>query len=371
MGMLTRTLLFLLAALPVWSASSFVYFGTYTGARSKGIYVSRFDAKTGNLEPARLAAEIVRPSWVTIHPNGRFLYAVSELGNDAQSQGAITAFAIDASTGTLTKLNSVPSGGGAPCHLAITAKGTHIAVANYGSGSTAVFALSPDGKLGSQTGFIQHQGSSANPRRQRGPHAHAVVLSADNSYLLVPDLGTDEYITYALANGKISAKSAAKVKPGLGPRHFAFHPSHRFAFGLNEMGSSVTAFTYNSGDGSLKEIDSYSTLPADFKNENNSAEIAVDAKGRFVYASNRGHDSITVFSINEKGGLLLVDRTATGGKTPRNFSLDPSGRWLLAANQDSDNVVVFKVDPKTGRLTNTNRILAVGAPVCIAFLPAR
>jgi len=357
-------------AAQAWAAGSqyLVYFGTYTGPKSKGIYVSQFDAATGKLGPAELAAEIVRPSWVTIHPSHKYLYSVSELGNDA----SITSFSIDKATGKLTELNKVPTGGSGACHLAIDKAGKTIFVANYNSGSVASFHLGADGKLGDRAGFVQHQGSSVNPGRQKGPHAHAVVLSADNKFLVVPDLGTDQYMVYRVAaDGGLSAAEppSVKVKPGSGPRHFAFHPSGKFAYGLNEMGSSVTAFTYD-GKGVLNEIGTQSNLPADFKGEDNSAEIDIDSGGRFVYASNRGDDSITVYSIaSGKGSISTVEKVSTQGKIPRGFKIDPSGKYLIAGNQNSNNVVVFQRDAKSGKLTPTGQVLEVGAPVCVQYVP--
>jgi 6-phosphogluconolactonase len=351
------------------AADYLTYFGTYTGPKSKGIYVSRFESGTGKLSAPELAAEIAQPSWVTIHPNGRFLYAVSELEKDS----AITGFSIDRKTGKLTILNKVPSAGTVACHLAINKAGTLIYVANYGNGSVAGFRLAKDGTLGERVALIQHEGSGANPRRQKGPHAHAVVLSADNKFLFVPDLGTDQYFSYrAGADGSLSPADPpfAKVKGGSGPRHFAFAPHEKFAFGLNEMGSSVTAFTYN-GKGGLHEVATFSTLPAGFHGQNDSAEIQVDASGNNVYASNRGHDSIAVFGIDPASGKLTeLQRVPTHGKTPRSFSLDPTGKFLLAANQDSDSVVIFSRDPKSGKLTPSGQTLSVPSPVCIQFLRA-
>ena len=366
--MLLLTMVALTSALNQGLASNqLVYFGTYTGPKSKGIYVSRFDSATGKLGAPELAAEIVRPSWLSIHPNGRFLYAVSELGKDS----AITGFTIDRASGKLTMLNKVLSGGSAACHLAINKAGSLIYVANYGSGSVAGFRLSKDGSLGDRIAFVQHQGAGVDPRRQKGPHAHAVVLSADDKFLFVPDLGTDQYVGYrVVGDGSLSPADPpfAKIKGGSGPRHFTFQPRGKFAFGLNEMGSSVTSFAYN-GKGALREIGTVSTLPADFKGENNSAEIEVDPAGMFLYASNRGHDSISIFAIDrDKGTLVEVQRVPTQGRTPRSFNFDPTGKFVLAANQDSDNVVVFSRDAKSGKLTPTGQVLDVGSPVCVQFL---
>lgn len=358
--------------MPLPGARYLVYFGTYTGAKSKGVYVSRFDPASGKLEPARLAGELARPSWLTVHPNQRVLYAVSELGNDARSEGAIASFSIDPSTGELKLLNQVSSGGGGACHLAVDRTAKAIAVANYGTGSVALFALDADGRLGRRLAFVQHHGSSVNERRQSGPHAHAVVLSPDNRFLFVPDLGLDQILSYRFdptAGLAPNDPPFAKVKPGLGPRHFAFHPNGKFAYCLTEMGSAVTAFSYDAQKGALAEIQNISSLPPDFSGEDNSAEIALDDAGRFLYASNRGHDSIAVFAVDSKKGTLApVEYVPTQGKNPRNFGIDPTGRHLLAANQNSDNVVVFRRDEKTGRLSPAGQVLDVPSPVCIQFV---
>jgi 6-phosphogluconolactonase len=350
-----------------------VYFGTYTGPVSKGIYVAAFDPATGKLDTPRLAGEITRPSWVTIHPNLRYLYAVSETGYQPGSEGTITSFAIEPATGTLKTLNTVQTGGGGPCHLAIDTKAKALFVANYGSGSVASFRLEPDGRIGSRIDFIQHKGSSTDPKRQRGPHAHAVVLSPDGRFLLVPDLGTDKVLSYPVSSdGHLtnSEPKAVSVKPGSGPRHVAFHPNGRYVYALNEMGSSVVVFVYDSATGELREVQNIRTLAPDFSGENNSAEIAVDRAGRFVYATNRGDDTLTVFAIDgSKGTLTEVQRVSTGGKIPRSFSLDPTGRYLLAANQNSDNIVAFRVDAKNGKLSPTEQVAPVPSPVCIQFLP--
>jgi 6-phosphogluconolactonase len=296
---------------------------------------------------------------------------VSELGND----GSISSFAINASTGDLKFLNKVPSGGTSTCHLAIDKAGKAIYAANYGDGSVVGFDLAADGTIGQRKAFMKHSGSSTDPRRQKGPHAHAVVLSKDDRYLIVPDLGLDQYFTYKVASDKgleANQPPYVKIKAGSGPRHFAFHPGFKFGYGLNEMGSSVTAFSYDGAKGTLTEIETVSTLPSDFSGEDNSAEIEVDEAGRFVYASNRGHDSIAVFSIDRKTGKLTnVQRESTQGKIPRGFKIDPTGNYLLAGNQRSDNVVVFRIDAKTGKLTPTGQVVDVPAPVCFAFLPAK
>jgi len=353
-----------------------VYIGTYTRGKSKGIYAYRFDSAKGALTPVGLVAETEHPSFLAIHPNQRFLYAVNEIARyKGEQAGSVSAFALDRATAKLTPLNRVSTRGTIPCHLVVDKTQKYLLLVNYGSGSTAVLPVKADGSLGEVSSFIQHQGSSADPRRQRGPHAHSINLSADNRFAIVPDLGLDHVIVYRFdaSNGTISPNDPpfATVKPGSGPRHFDFHPNGKFAYVINEMGSSVTAFSWDAAKGVLTNLQTISTLPADFRGENNSADIHVHPNGRFVYASNRGHDSIAIFAIDKvKGTLTFVDRFSTQGKTPRNFAIDPTGKFLIAANQDTDNLVVFRIDPDTGKVTPTGQNLEVGAPVCIKFLPA-
>jgi 6-phosphogluconolactonase len=294
-------------------------------------------------------------------------------GSGGQKGGAVGAFSLDATTGMLTFLNRVSSGGAGPCHLVVDKTGKNVLVVNYGSGSTAVLPLEADGRLKEASSFVQHQGSSIDKKRQQGPHAHSVNLSADNRFAMVADLGLDQVLVYRFdaAKGSITPNEPpfAAVKPGSGPRHFAFHPGGKFAYVINEMASTVTAFTYDAARGVLKETQTITTLPADFSGVNHTAEVQVHPSGKFVYGSNRGHNSIAVFTVDvKKGTLTSVEQVSTQGKTPRNFGIDPTGRWLLAANQDTDNVVVFRIDAKTGRLTPTGQVLEVGAPVCVKFV---
>ncbi len=368
--------LLLSAGLALAAGPQYMYLGTYTGPQSKGIYTYTFDAKTGALQLVGLGAEITNPSFLTVSPNSKFLYAVTELGNDGKVQGRVTGYSIDPATAKLTLINSQPSGGGGSCHLVVDRTNHMLIVANYGSGSVASFPIAADGTIGASVSLMQHHGSSVDPKRQRGPHAHGVFLSADNRFVFVPDLGLDKIYSYRIdpAAASLTANDPpfVAVKPGAGPRHFAFHPSNRFAYAVDEMGSSVTAFRYDAAAGALTEIQAISTLPADFKGEDNSAEIAVDAKGRFLYASNRGDDSIAVFAIDPKTGMLRsVQHVSTQGQQPRNFNLDPSGRYLLAANQHTNNIVSFHVDPATGFLTPTGGVTQAQAPVCIQFFPPK
>lgn len=366
------------AAAAVWAAGPsayWVYFGTYTGGKStsKGIYVARLDARTGQLSDPELAAEATNPSFVALHPSGRFLYAVGEMGG--QKGGAVSAFAIDAAGGKLTPLNQASSRGSGPCHLNVDKTGRYVLAVNYGSGSTTAIAILDDGRLGESTAFIQHSGSSVNPKRQQGPHAHSVNLSPDNRFAVVADLGLDQLLVYRFdaAKGTLEANEPpyAKVAPGAGPRHFAFHPNGRLAYVINELASTVTAFSWDARRGALSEIQTVSTLPKDFSGENYCAEVVVHPNGRFLYGSNRGHDSIAVFSIDRQGKLTPIEHVPTQGKFPRNFAIEPGGAYMLVANQNSNNVVVFRIDSKSGRLTATGREISIGAPVCVRYLAIR
>src|SRR5580704_1711771 len=354
------------------------YVGTYTeeGSKSKGIYAYRFDADTGEIAELGLAAETTNPSFVALHPNGRFLYAVNEVGKyKGPNSGGVSAFSIDRATGKLTFLNEVASRGADPCYIIVDKGGKNVLVANYTGGSVAVFPVKADGKLGEASDFVQHLGSSVDPKRQGEPHAHSVVLSPDNRFAVVNDLGLDKLLVYRFGPEKGTLKPndppAGSIKPGSGPRHFAFHPNGRFAYAINEMGNTVTAFDWDGDLGTFHELQTVPTLPQGFTGENTTAEIAVHPSGRFLYGSNRGHDSIVAFAIDPaKGTLTFVEDDSTQGKEPRNFALDPTGGYLFAANQNSNTVVVFRVDPKNGHLTPTGQKFDVPSPVCVTFVAA-
>jgi 6-phosphogluconolactonase len=342
-----------------------VYIGTYTRGGSKGIYAYRFAPASGKLTEVGVAAEVQNPSFLYVTPNGKHLYSVGE-----ESKGMVTAYEVDRASGKLKLLNEQQTGGDGPCHLIADKAGKHLLLAHYGSGSVAAFSLKPDGSLGERTALVQHSGSSANPKRQEGPHAHSVNFSKSDKYAVVADLGLDQYIVYAVdpAKGALTEHSVAKVAPGSGPRHFSFHPSYRYAYGVNELLSTVTAFRWDESSGKLSEIQTISTLPADFKGTSYCAEILTHPGGKFVYASNRGHDSLAAFSIASDGKLTFAGTTPTGGKTPRNFRIHPSGAWLIAANQDAGNLVVFRLDKSSGKLTPTGDQAKVPFPVCIRFV---
>ena len=352
-----------------------VYVGTYTRGTSEGIYLCRMDLSTGKLEAPALAAEAVNPSFLALHPNRRFLYAVGEMGSFAgKKAGAVSAFALDPATGKLGLLNQQASGGAGPCHLAVDRTGRYVLAANYTGGSVVCLPIQQDGRLGEATSFVQHEGSSVNPRRQRGPHAHCVNLDAANRFAVSADLGLDKVLIYRFdaTAGRLTPNDSpwAKVAPGAGPRHFAFHPSARFAYVINELDSTVTAFRYDAKRGVLSTLGTVSTLPEGFDGQNSTAEIDVHPSGEFLYGSNRGHDSIVIFAVDaDQGTLRQVGHQSTQGKTPRNFAIDPTGRYLLAANQASDTIVVFRVDAKTGQLHPTGHSVSVPSPVCVLMTP--
>ncbi len=356
-----------------------VYVGTYTNkTASKGIYAYLFDPGIGKLSPLGVAAESDDPSFLAVDRSGKYVYAVNEIDHfGAQKSGAVSSFAIDSKTGKLTLLNQAATQGAGPCHISLDKTGKYALVANYDGGSVVVFPIREDGGLAPASAFVQHSGSSVDKERQQAPHAHWIGTSPDNRFALAADLGLDEILVYRFnaAKGTLTPNNPpyAKVNPGAGPRHLAFHPNGKFAYLLTEMENSVTAFAYKVSNGSLSPLQTVSTLSIlrkDYSGPKEAAEIAVHPSGKFLYASNRANiDTITAFSIDPaKGTLKLKDEYPTMGKTPRNFAIDPTGKFLLAANQESNNVVVFRVDSTTGALAPTGEIAEVPAPVCITFV---
>lgn len=356
-----------------------VYVGTYTGGKtnSQGIYGFKMQAGSTTLVPLGLVAETTSPSYIEIDPDRGLLFAVNETEEfEGKPTGFVSAFSIDRNTGKLTLINRQPSEGKAPCHLALDKSRRNLIVANYTSGTVTVLPVAADGRLGAPSAVVQHTGSSVNVRRQAGPHAHCTTFGPAYRLLFVCDLGLDKVLAYQLdtAKGTLTAHNppSASVKPGSGPRHMDFRPDGRFAYIVNELTSTVTTFAYDAKTGSLTERQTVSTLPSSFTGSNSGAEIAVHPSGKFVYSSNRGHDSIAVFRIDPaQGTLTFVGPQDTGGRTPRNFAIDPTGRLLFAANQDSGTMMVFAIDQASGALKASGAPVQVPAPVCVRFLPPR
>ena len=355
----------------VFASERVVYVGTYTGQASKGIYAFRFDDSTGALTPLGLVAETPSPSFLTASTNGRFVFAVNELGSfEGAASGSVTSFATDAATAKLTQISVQPSKGAGPCHLALDRTGRYLAVANYSGGNFALLPVGADGRLQPATGVVAGDRPEAGPSPAR-PLGHMVGFDARNRFLIAADKGLDRLLVYRFdaATGGLTANQppSAALPPGSGPRHFAFHPNGTSLFAINEQAATITTFSWDQSSGKLTLSGSVATRPADVTT-GSTAEIAVHPSGRFVYGSNRGHDSIAVFSVGGGGALTLVEYESTRGQTPRNFALDPTGRWLIAANQQSGTLAVFGIDQKTGALSPVGPLTSVGAPVSILFM---
>jgi 6-phosphogluconolactonase len=354
------------------------YVGTYTDGESLGIYRFTLDPASGAASDPVLAVEVENPSFLALHPNGRFLYAVGEMGEfRGEKTGAVSAFAIDSASGDLTVLNQQPSMGTGPCHLVVDARGRVVLVANYGSGTVAVLPLGDDGRLGEPSSVQSHSGTGPNERRQEGPHAHGIALDAEERRAFVADLGADRLFVYDLdaAAGALAPSDppvpAVALEPGAGPRHVVFDPRGEVLYSINELDSTVTVLRYDAASGGLEKVQTTTTLPDDFEGENSTAEIAISPDGRFLYGSNRGHDSLAVFAVDPASGrLTLVGHVSTGGHSPRHFAIDPTGGWLLAANQRSDSVVPYRLDPESGMPAAAGPAITVPSPVCVLPVPA-
>lgn len=357
-------------------AKLWVYVGTSENEKGKGIYRFRFDSASGEAGTVELAAEAARPTFLAIHPSRPLLYAVNAIGDyQGQNTGAVSAYALDARTGELRLLNQQPSGGAGPCHVVVDSGGKNVLVANYRGGSVACLPLDSEGRLQPPSSVVQHEGSSVNPRRQEGPHAHSINLDRANRFAFACDLGLDKLMIYRFdgAKGTLTPHDppAVSTAPGAGPRHFAFHPSGRFAYVINELNSTVTGFSYNADAGVLREIQTITTLPADFGGENYPAEVLVHPSGQFLYGSNRGHESIAIYTIDgQTGRLTAIGQQSSGGRGPRNFNTDPSGIWMIVGNQDSNNMLVLRIDPERGTLTPTGQEFEAPSPICFKLVPA-
>ncbi len=347
-----------------------VYVGTYTGPKSNGIYLFDLDLATGALKEVGLAVEATNPAFLALSPDNKYLYAVGELGQ-LPGAGAVSAFSVDQATGKLKLLNQLLSGGGGPCH--VSTNGKYVFAANYASGSVASFPIEDDGQLGPPFSMRQHQGKGTNPTRQTGPHAHGIWTSPDNKFALACDLGLDQVLVYKLEprTGALIPNDPpfARVPDGAGARHAAFSGDGKFLYVINEMGNSMTAFSWDAVAGVLKEIQTLSTLPDDFKGKSSCAEVVVHPSGQFLYGSNRGHDSIAAFKVDPSTGKLApAGHTPCGGKSPRSFNVDPTGQWLVVAHHKSDSLAVFKIDQTTGGLEQVGRTTPVGSPACVVFV---
>jgi len=350
-----------------------IYVGTYTKGGSEGVYVGRFEPSNGRLQDIRVAARLNNPTFLTTDPARRCLY----VGHDAEGgrDGMVSAFSIEPATGELTLLGSLPTHGWAPCHVSVEATGRCLVVANYhgeaGPGSVAVYRIKPDGTL-EESALLHHVGAGPNPRRQSCPHPHSANIDPTNRYVLVPDLGIDQVVVYRMdiARAALTRAGAAQVEGGSGPRHISFDPTGRRAYLLNELGNTIMAFDWDAAAGELRHLQTLPTLPAGFSGRSYCADVHVHPSGRFVYGSNRGHDSIAVYAADAATGRLsALGQESTRGRNPRNFAIDPSGTWLLAANQDSDNVVTFRIDPAAGLLRPTGDEASVPGAVCLHMVP--
>jgi len=350
----------------------FLYTGAYTdggNGRAEGIGVHRFDPATGRIEHLQTLGNIVNPSFLALHANGHWLYSVAE----SPAAGSVVSYARDAGTGLLTELNRQSSEGRGPCYVSVSHAGGHALVANYGSGSVAALPLAADGSLEPASGAVQQEGSSVNPDRQEGPHAHMIAPSPDGRYVYVPDLGADRVVAYTLdATGRLIPQpdGGATAEPGAGPRHFAFSPDGATCYVINELGATVTRYAYDAATGRLDPLQTESTLPEGFTDYNLCAHIVVSPDGRYVYGSNRGHDTIAVWAVGDDGALSFVERIPAGGRTPRNFALTPDGSWLLVANMDSDNVVATRRDAETGLPTGEPVVNSIPSCCCLVFAGA-
>jgi 6-phosphogluconolactonase len=380
-GMLASLVLAPAADRPAKNAEYILYIGTNTRTKSKGIYAYRFQPSTGNVSFIGLAAETPYPSWIAVHPSLKYLYAAneSELKAAPGQPSTISSFAIDRRTGALTFLNKASAGGQGPCHVSVDKTGKVLFAGNYRTGNVEAISILADGRLGQSTAHMQHTAPpepAGTPPRKVTPRAHCVMTSPNNRFLLAADLGVDQVFVYRLdaAKGTLSPNDppSAKVTPGAGPRHFTFHPNGRFVYVINEFASTVITFAFQASKGVLTEIQTVSALPQGFTGKSTGAEVEVDRSGKFLYGSNRGHDSIALFAIDsKKGTLTFVETVPSQGRTPRHFSLDPTGGYLFVANQDGQNVVLFRVDAKTGRLTPTGQVLMDSPePTCVLFVPA-
>jgi 6-phosphogluconolactonase len=359
------------------SKEMLLYVGTYTTSGSEGIYIFTLNTITGQLNKTHTIKDVVEPSFLAIGKSRRYLYAVNETEvYEGKESGAVSAFSIDQKTGSLDFLNKQPSMGGAPCHISTCDNEKFVLVANYLGGNVVVFPIEDGGKLGEPVDVIQHSGFGPDKERQGSPHPHSIILSKDNRFAFVADLGADKVFIYQFDDrtGKLKPNPAQdyyQTKAGAGPRHFKVHPNGKLAFLINELNSTITSFAFDKRKGTLKEIQTVPTLPSNFSGANSCADIHIAPNGKFLYGSNRGHDSLVIYAIDQQTGeMKYIEHVSTEGKKPRNFAISPDGKTLLAANQSSDSIIVFSVDEKTGKLKQTNNSAKVSMPVCLKLIPS-
>jgi 6-phosphogluconolactonase len=348
--------------------SLYVFAGSYASREEQGLKVFRFDEETGSLSLQHEYAGLQNPTFLNVDAQNKLLYAISEaVDENGAKSGEAAAFRIDASTGALTPLNVAPTVRSTTCHIQRDAKNRYLTVTSYHGGMTGLLSINDDGGIGTLLDVKQHEGRGPHPNQDR-PHPHSSFYSPDGSYLYVQDLGLDIIAVYRLdaENGKLELQSKTSLEPGAGPRHLVFHPKAPFVYVINELNSSVTVLRHDAKSGQLEALQSYSTLPESFKGENGCAEIAISADGHFLYGSNRGHDSIVVYKVNqETGELETLQHVSTGGGHPRHFALTPNGKWLLAANRDGNNIVTFRVNAVSGKLEPAGQEISASKPVCV------
>ena len=358
--------------------SRFIYVGTFTGETdlgggAEGIYVCRMDMTSGAVELVHAVPDVPNPSYLALHPELPVLYAVNAVSEiDGHAGGAVSTFAVDHATGGLEFINRQSSQGAGPCHVSVEQTGKYVITANYTGGSVAILPITEDGRLGPATDWVQHVGSSVNPDRQGEPHGHSFTPDPANRFALACDLGLDQVLVYGLdlENGMLPPADPpfATVHAGAGPRHLDFHPNGRTVYVINEIGNTITVFAYDQEVGAMNELQTIPTLPPDFEPTSHTADVHVHPNGKFVYGSNRGHDSIVIYGVNDADGTLtFFGHQSTLGEVPRNFVIDPTGTFLLAANQDTDSIVTFRIDAESGELNPTGHVASVPTPVCLKF----
>lgn len=361
-----------MASVTLSAAEPVVFISAFASGDKAGIHAFRFDLKTGVLQPLHRTTDIQNPFFLAVSPDQRFLYAINADKFGGADDEFVAAYALEGRTGRLKKLNQQSARGTASCDLDVDATGKTLVVANYASGSVASLPVKEDGMLGEAATFVQHSGSSIDPERQKGPNAHSIVISPDNRFALAADLGIDKILVYQLdaAKAKLTpndAQSFAKMQPGSGPRHITFHPNGRHVYVINELANTVTCFDYTPASGTLTERQTLTTLPDGFSGKSYTADLKITPDGKYLYGTNRGHDSIASYRIGEDGRLTLLSIDPSLGKGPQNLLITPDGRWLLCANMPGNSVVVFRIDATSGKITATGTPVEMPMPSCIRW----